>query len=126
MQNETVIATPAVVRTAREWGHYDVLHVSNDANVKVKQISVDPWKSISLQFHYGRDEHWFIESGTALVEHGDTQSELGPGQYIKINKMELHRVTNITLPKAQLSLIEVQVGEYVDEQDVVRISQEGS
>jgi mannose-1-phosphate guanylyltransferase len=105
----------------RDWGYYNLLHESN--NTKIKLLTIEPWKSISLQFHYNREEHWFIESGLALVEQGDKQIELGPGDCIKIEKMQLHRVTNISVPSEPLTLIEVQVGEYVDEQDIVRIPQ---
>jgi len=108
----------------RKWGSYTVLHVSD--RVKVKQLDIDPWASISLQFHYNRAEHWFIESGVALVEHGGKQFELSAGNTIVIGPMELHRITNITLPKEQLKIIEVQVGDPVDEQDIVRITQEGA
>jgi mannose-6-phosphate isomerase-like protein (cupin superfamily) len=127
MQNKEITETGlATDRTQRDWGHYDVLHVSKDATVKVKQLTIAPCKSINLQFYYGRDEHWFIESGTALVECGDIHTELGPGQYIEISKMVQHRVTNITLPNAPLSLIEIQVGEIVDEQGIIRITETGS
>ena len=104
--------------TNRSWGKYNSLH--NGGKVRVKQLVIDSYESISLQYHYHRTEHWFIESGVALVEKGNDQLELGPGEYIKIDKMELHRITNITVPRAPLKLIEVQVGDILDEQDIVR------
>lgn len=108
----------------RKWGYYNVIYGAD--NIKVKQLSIDPWQSISLQFHYNRAEHWFIVSGIALVEKGDKQIELAAGDHIKIEKMELHRVTNISNPREPLILIEVQVGDILDEHDIVRISQTGS
>jgi len=107
--------------TERKWGRFNSLH--NSKNVRVKQLVIEPFKSISLQFHYNREEHWFIEDGTALVERGCEQIELHPGDVIKIDKMQLHRVTNISVPKKPLKLIEVQIGDILDEQDIVRVEE---
>lgn len=104
--------------TERNWGRFNSLH--NSDHVRVKQLVIDSYKSISLQYHYHREEHWFIEDGTALVERGCEQIEMNPGDVIKIDKMQLHRITNISVPRKPLKLIEVQVGEYLDEADIVR------
>lgn len=104
--------------TERKWGRFNSLH--NSDRVRVKQLVIESYESISLQYHYHREEHWFIEDGTALVERGCEQIEMNPGDVIKIDKMQLHRITNISVPRKPLKLIEVQVGEYLDEADIVR------
>lgn len=106
--------------TSRKWGSFKDLHRSD--NVRVKQLVVEPGQSISLQYHYNRAEHWFIESGLALVQQGKNLVELAAGQYIKIDFMELHQITNISRRGEQLRLIEVQVGNILDEEDIVRIA----
>lgn len=110
--------------TSRPWGNYNSLH--NGGKVRVKQLVIDSYESISLQYHHHREEHWFIESGIALVKKGNRKIELGPGEYIKIDKMELHRITNVTVPQEPLKLIEVQVGDILDEQDIVRTEEKKS
>lgn len=108
-------------RTERRWGYFNSLH--NGGKVRVKQLVLEPLQRISLQYHYHRAEHWFIESGLALVQIGDKQYELSSGDSIKVDKMQLHTVMNISTKQEPLRLIEVQVGDVLDEQDIVRVEE---
>ena len=99
------------------WGRYTNLDKSN--KFKLKTIVVEPGKRLSLQKHFHRSEHWIVVRGTALVQRGDEKFLLRPNEstYIKIG--ELHRLENVG--KIPLELVEVQVGEYLEEDDIVRI-----
>ena len=74
---------------------------------------------LSLQFHRKRAEHWVVIQGKATVQIGDEEFETGPGEYRYIPLGEKHRLTNIG--ETELVLIEVQVGIYLGEDDIVRL-----
>jgi len=101
----------------RPWGKY--INLEDCANFKVKRIEVKPGKRLSLQKHYHRSEHWVVVNGIAEVTKGDEVFLLRPNEstYIKIG--EVHRLANPG--KIPLELIEVQVGEYLSEDDIVRL-----
>ena len=106
---------PATVR--RPWGTYATL--KQEAGYQVKRITVAPGQKLSLQYHHQRAEHWVVTQGQALVQIGDAEFETGPGQYRFIPLGEKHRLTNIG--PDELVLIEVQVGDYLGEDDIVRL-----
>jgi mannose-6-phosphate isomerase-like protein (cupin superfamily) len=100
----------------RPWGTYEVLEDLDD--YKVKKIVVNPGHRLSLQSHNRRSEHWVVTSGTALVTIDDGQHTLGPNQYIHVPLGARHRVEN---PGSDpLVFIEVQCGDYLGEDDIVR------
>ena len=104
-------------RGDRPWGHYLVL--CEDDGYKVKRFVVQPGKRLSLQRHQKRAEHWQIVRGEAMVTVGTDRVRLAPGGYIDIPLGALHRVESIG--KEDLVVIEVQMGEYVGEDDIERI-----
>ena len=106
---------PPTVR--RPWGTYATL--KQESGYQVKRITVAPGQRLSLQYHHQRAEHWVVTQGQALVQVGDEEFETGPGQYRYIPLGEKHRLTNIG--SDELVLIEVQVGDYLGEDDIVRI-----
>ena len=106
---------PPTVR--RPWGSYATL--KQEPGYQVKRISVAPGQRLSLQYHHQRAEHWVVTQGQALVQIGDEEFETGRGQYHYIPLGEKHRLTNIG--SNELVLIEVQVGDYLGEDDIVRI-----
>jgi mannose-1-phosphate guanylyltransferase len=106
---------PATVH--RPWGTYATL--KQEDGYQVKRITVAPGQKLSLQHHLKRAEHWVVTQGKAIVQIGDEEFETGPGGYRYIPLGEKHRLTNIG--DGQLVLIEVQVGEYLGEDDIVRI-----
>lgn len=101
----------------RPWGTYTVLEEGN--GYKIKSIVVSPGKRLSLQKHFHRNEHWVVVSGTAKVQNGDRELVIGPNESTYIKAGEAHRLENPGL--IDLVIIEVQVGEYVGEDDIVRL-----
>lgn len=101
----------------RPWGTYTVLQ--EDARFKIKRIVVDPGQRLSLQLHHHRNEHWIVIRGIAKVSIGNKEVTIHENESFFVSKSELHRLENPGLEP--LELIEVQIGEYVGEDDVVRI-----
>lgn len=100
----------------RPWGNYTTLQESN--SFKIKRIEVKPNGKLSLQSHEHRSEHWVIVSGSAVVLNGDEtlRLERNESTYIPIgNKHRLHNPTD-----KLLVLIEVQCGDYLGEDDIIR------
>lgn len=100
----------------RPWGTYTVLE--NQAGFKIKRIVVNPGASLSLQSHQHRSEHWVVVSGTATVICHDKTIIVTKNQSTYIPVGEKHRLEN--RGKIPVHLIEVQVGEYVEEDDIER------
>ncbi len=101
----------------RPWGYYKVLE--SGPRYKVKRILVDPGQILSLQLHYHRSEHWVIVKGTAKVTIGDEIKMVHENQSIYVPKGTQHRVENPG--KLPLEIIEIQTGEYLGEDDIVRL-----
>jgi mannose-1-phosphate guanylyltransferase/mannose-6-phosphate isomerase len=106
---------PATVH--RPWGTYATLR--KEDGYQVKRITVAPGQKLSLQYHHKRAEHWVVTQGKAIVQVGDEEFETGPWEYRYIPLGEKHRLTNIG--ETELVLVEVQVGSYLGEDDIVRI-----
>jgi mannose-1-phosphate guanylyltransferase len=106
---------PATVH--RPWGTYATLR--QEDGYQVKRITVRTGQKLSLQYHHKRAEHWVVTQGQAIVQVGDEEFETGPGEYRFIPLGEKHRLTNIG--DTELVLVEVQVGSYLGEDDIVRI-----
>lgn len=100
----------------RPWGTYTVLE--NQAGFKIKRIVVNPGASLSLQSHQHRSEHWVVVSGTATVSCNGKTIIVTKNQSTYIPVGEKHRLEN--RGKIPVHLIEVQVGEYVEEDDIER------
>jgi mannose-1-phosphate guanylyltransferase len=101
----------------RPWGTYTILE--DTTNYKIKKIVVKAKKRLSLQKHFHRNEHWIVVSGTAVVRVGDEEKILRANESTYIHAGVLHRLEN--QGNIDLVLIEVQVGEYLGEDDIVRI-----
>ena len=109
-------------RGERPWGYYLVL--MEDAGYKVKQFVVHPGKRLSLQRHRRRAEHWQVVRGLAAITVGTEVGKLinlklSPGGYIDIPLGAYHRVQSVGIEN--LVVIEVQMGDYVGEDDIERI-----
>ena len=100
----------------RPWGSYQTLVMGD--RFQVKQIVVNPGASLSLQMHHHRAEHWVAVSGTAEVQVDDSIQMLTKDQSVYIPIGSKHRLTNPG--KLPLTLIEVQSGSYLGEDDIVR------
>jgi len=101
----------------RPWGSYTVLE--EGPNYKVKRIDVLPGKRLSYQKHSQRSEHWFVIQGTGRMTLNDEHILLGPGEAIDVPVGAAHRIENIG-PDV-LSFVEVQLGQYLGEDDIVRL-----
>lgn len=104
----------------RPWGWYD--SVAKGQNFQVKHILVAPGKSLSLQLHYHRSEHWIVVKGQAKVVRGEESFILNENQSTFIPLGVKHQLTNTT--NNPLELIEVQSGSYLGEDDIVRFADE--
>ena len=100
----------------RPWGHYTA--IVEDKRWQVKLISVKPGEKLSQQMHHHRSEHWIVVNGTAMVEVDERSEILSENQSIYIPLGAVHRLTNPG--KIPLSLIEVQSGSYLGEDDITR------
>ena len=101
----------------RPWGKFENLFETN--NCKIKQLTVDPKKSLSLQYHNFRSEHWLIIKGTAKVIVDNKEYKLKKGNSIDIPQKSIHRIINET--NSKLIIIEIQMGTYFGEDDIIRI-----
>lgn len=100
----------------RPWGNYSSL--AEGDNWQVKKIIVKPGESLSLQLHNQRTEHWIVVSGTAKVEIEGVEKILKKNESVYIPLAAKHRLSNPGNEK--LILIEVQSGEYLGEDDIIR------
>ncbi len=100
----------------RPWGSYTVLEESE--HYKIKRITVRPGGRLSLQMHRHRSEHWVVVSGTATVTNGDKVYDVHPNEGTYIPMTTRHRLENNG--RIPLQIIEVQNGEYLEEDDIVR------
>ena len=110
-------------KTERQWGYYRVLH-ENGLEVKVKELTVEPRKSLSMQRHNDRLELWFVAQGTASVYtiNSSSDEELD-GVYTKFQSIHIasnqwHRLANET--DKPLKIIEIQYGTQCSEEDIER------
>jgi mannose-1-phosphate guanylyltransferase / mannose-6-phosphate isomerase len=101
---------------ARPWGTYTVLQ--EGPRFKIKRIEVKTKQTLSLQMHHHRSEHWIVVSGTAIVTKGSDEVLLSANESVYIPVGTKHRLENPgVLP---LVIIEVQCGDYLGEDDIVR------
>jgi mannose-1-phosphate guanylyltransferase len=100
----------------RPWGTYTV--IEEGPGFKIKRIEVKPGASLSLQLHRRRSEHWVVVSGTAKVTNGDEESLVRSNESTFIPAGHRHRLENAT--EQPLVIIEVQSGDYLGEDDIVR------
>ena len=100
----------------RPWGYFNSV-LQND-NYQIKIISLNPGAEISLQKHEHRSEHWVVISGIATVTLGEKVFELRVNESTFIPKGEIHRLSNHK--SDELKIIEIQTGDYLGEDDIIR------
>ena len=103
-------------KTYRPWGNY--ISIAEGSSWHVKRIEIKPGGSISLQKHNHRYEHWVVVDGIATVEINDQQTTLKNNESIFVPKGAKHRLSNLT--KTNLIMIEIQIGTYIGEDDIIR------
>lgn len=111
-------------KTLRPWGYYRILHTNNNT-VKLKELTVEPGKCLSMQRHNERAEFWFVAEGVASVytiEETSTDVEMvgmyKEHQYLHIVKGAWHQLVNETIHP--LKIIEIQYGTNCIEEDIMR------
>ena len=111
-------------KTERPWGYYRVLH--EIPGTKVKELTVLPGQTLSMQRHRDRAEHWFVSQGTATVNTLNTKSDVellgdfDQFQHIHIDRTEWHQLCNLT--EEPLKVVEIQYGPNCVEEDIERRS----
>ena len=100
----------------RPWGWFESLVIN--PGYQVKRLHVYPGAALSLQSHQHRSEHWVVVSGEASVVRDDETFVLAKNESVYIHMGQVHRLSNHT--KEPLIVIEVQTGEYLGEDDIVR------
>jgi len=109
------------VQNYRPWGYYKVLE-EDEGSFKIKRIKVSQGKKISYQLHYHRSEHWIVVKGMAKVTIEDVERLVPSGESIFIKPGQKHRLENPG--EIPLEIIEVQMGDYLEEDDIVRFNDE--
>ena len=103
-------------KTDRAWGYYRVLH--EVPGMKVKELTVNPGASLSMQRHWLRSEYWIVQDGVAVVNHESGSVRLHKYQEYHVPLLTWHQLTNpIDVP---LKLVEIQYGEQCVEEDIER------
>jgi cytidyltransferase-like protein len=109
-------------KTERPWGYYRILH--EVPGMKVKELTVDPGKSLSMQRHTHRSEYWIVSEGKASIS-----SELAGGYTVPIIRLDKHQSHHIKATEwhklanvydTPLKIVEIQYGEVCDESDIER------
>jgi len=104
------------LRNHRPWGYFDTLSLA--PRFQVKLLHVRPGAKLSMQMHHHRSEHWIVVQGTAKVVIGDDEKLVRENESIYIFATQWHRLENPG--KVPLEVIEVQIGSYLGEDDIVR------
>ena len=102
----------------RPWGKFE--NILNTKLYKVKKLIVNPGKHLSYQFHKKRSEHWVVIQGQATIKLNKKKFVLNKGESIDIQAGTHHSLGNDT--KTTLVVIEIQLGTYFGEDDIIRLS----
>jgi len=105
-------------RENRPWGWYQT--VDRGDRFLVKRLALYPGQRFSLQKHHHRSEHWVVVAGVAKVTKDDAEFILHENQAVYIPVGSVHRMENIGT--GLLEVVEVQTGTYLDEGDIVRLT----
>lgn len=110
-------------KTQRAWGYYRVLHEVYgpfEPTMVVKELTVDPGKSLSMQFHNYRNEYWIVSEGIATLRKKDSKDIIVMNKHenTTINKKDWHQLCNETTES--LRIVEIQYGDMCIEEDIVR------
>jgi mannose-1-phosphate guanylyltransferase/mannose-6-phosphate isomerase len=104
------------LRNHRPWGYFETLNVG--PRFQVKRLHVKPGGKLSMQMHHHRSEHWVVVHGTAKVTIGDIDKLVRENESVYIFATQWHRLENPG--KVPLELIEIQIGSYLGEDDIIR------
>ncbi len=113
----SAVPADAPLHENRPWGAFWSL--DRGAAHQVKRIRVNPKGRLSLQYHHHRAERWVVIEGTATITVDDAVMKVKPGGVVMIPKGAVHRLENLT--RSPVEIIEVQMGDYLGEDDIVRL-----
>jgi mannose-6-phosphate isomerase len=116
--SQTELGLMERISETRPWGSFTVLE--EGSGYKIKRIVVRPKHRLSLQMHYHRSEHWIVVAGTAKVTCGCEEKIITTNQSTYVPPCTQHRLENPGV--IDLVIIEVQNGQYLGEDDIVRFS----
>jgi mannose-1-phosphate guanylyltransferase len=117
LKNEKRSESESHRKVYRPWGYYD--SIDSGIGFQVKRIFVNPGAKLSLQKHEKRAEHWVIVKGIALITCGKKVFQLKESQSAYIPKGKVHRLENAE--QTPLEIIEIQTGDYLGEDDIIRL-----
>ena len=101
----------------RPWGEYKTIYC--DKGFLIKILRIYPKNKISLQYHKRRSEHWVVVEGVATVTQDEKTFKLQTNESTFISRGQIHRLANDS--KKPLTLVEVQTGDYLKEDDIIRL-----
>jgi mannose-1-phosphate guanylyltransferase/mannose-6-phosphate isomerase len=104
------------IRSYRPWGYFETLNLG--ARFQVKLLHVHPGQQLSMQMHHHRSEHWIVVRGTAKVTIDGREKLVQENESVFISATQWHQLANPG--KVHLEMIEVQIGTYLGEDDIVR------
>ena len=122
LSNKTASSSGVASTELRPWGSFTILEEA--PGYKIKRIEVNPGHRLSLQMHHHRSEHWIVVSGTAKVTCNGKEEIIFANQSTYVPQCHSHRLENPGV--IPLVLIEVQNGEYLGEDDIVRFQDDYS
>ena len=118
IQSSSNLASKSQSQEARPWGYFENLF--KDDLYLVKRIIIKEGEQLSFQYHNHRSEKWIIVKGIGLISIGKEKKEATYGSFFNINLKQIHSIKNIG--QGDLEFIEVQLGDLIQENDIVRIS----
>ena len=116
LKSQNVSQSEEFIKDYRPWGSFEIL--SEGSGFKVKRINIKSGAALSLQSHKHRSEHWVVVQGSAVVTIDDRVNKIGPGQSTYVPLGSVHRLEN--QEQELLIIIEVQIGSYLGEDDIIR------
>lgn len=108
------------VQNYRPWGHYKILEEEKES-FKIKKIQLNPGKRLSYQIHHHRSEHWIVVTGMAKITIDGKESFVRSGESVFMKSGQKHRLENTG--KIPLVVIEVQLGDYLEDDDILRFDE---
>jgi len=116
LKSKNISQSEEFIKDYRPWGSFETLF--EGIGFKVKKINVNSGESLSLQSHKHRSEHWVVVEGSAMVTIDENVKVIGQGQSTYVPLGAIHRLENHE--KSMLTIIEVQIGTYLGEDDIIR------
>jgi len=118
LHQQKCVETEQHLEVERPWGRYRV--IESGLGYQVKHLVVEPGKRLSLQLHQHRTEHWVVVQGTARVTIGREVKDVLANESVYVPILTAHRLENLT--DEPLRIIEVQMGSYLEEDDIIRLA----